>query len=594
MSRTATRTTPCRDAPPGDPLTRLLDSPDLSRVVPALPPEALAGIIRHHGLAACGELVAATTPPQLTALLDLDLWRRALPGRDDQFDVDRFGEWIEVLVDTGPALAARTVARLDAALVVAGLSRYVRVFDPGIFEPIAQSDDERAPRHEAMREGDAAGADMATDADAGSGATPADEGDREPLECELGGYLVRARRADAWDAIVSLLAALDTDHGDAFHALMQGCRRLSNSRPEADGLDDLAGAPNQHLYDVGALREARLAQQGYATPADARAFLRMARRPIAGEAPAAAWTSGAHPIAAAYFRAMEAEPSSDPDPTSDPPPDPSPTSSVPSATDRQEDSRGDADLGDAVADLLAEAGMMPERPRALLESAEPGPPASRLSRLRRLMAHARDTDDAAHLALGRELAFLANILLAGASVQSRPFTPQEASDAAACVCNLGLESWPGRWADVAAASRAQPGHPSLVTAFEVGWSVLHHEVGLAVAARLAAILADVRPADSALQRDLATLRRRLADGLEAGTPWLARPASEVLAELDIAASIGLQGLLEECPIVPAAMTAILDGRASSISPTAFDFVATRGQIDEVHAFMARLPDLLSR
>ena len=55
------------------------------------------------------------------------------------------------------------------------------------------------------------------------------------LECEVGGYLVRAQRTDAWDAIVTLLATLETEHNHYFHAVMQGCRRLSNPdrRPTA-------------------------------------------------------------------------------------------------------------------------------------------------------------------------------------------------------------------------------------------------------------------------------------------------------------------------------------------------------------------------
>ena len=135
-------------------LARLLDAPFLARVVPHLPPETLHQLIRHRGLEACGELVTSATPAQLTSLLDLDLWRQARPGRDGQFDVERFGEWLDVLVDTGESIAARTVAALDTNIVVAGLSRYVRVFDPGIFEPVSQSDDEPMDRQEAMREGD--------------------------------------------------------------------------------------------------------------------------------------------------------------------------------------------------------------------------------------------------------------------------------------------------------------------------------------------------------------------------------------------------------------------------------------------------------
>src|SRR5262249_23223230 len=161
-------------------------------------------------------LVLSATPAQLTSVLDLDLWHRARPGRDEQFDVDRFGEWIETLVDAGSSTAARTVAALDKELVIVGLSRYVRVFDPGIFEPVAQSDDESPDREEAMRGGDS------LEGDSISGG----------LESEVAGYVVRARRTDAWDAIITLLVALDAEHSQYFHGVMDDCRRLSNSAPE--------------------------------------------------------------------------------------------------------------------------------------------------------------------------------------------------------------------------------------------------------------------------------------------------------------------------------------------------------------------------
>ena len=155
MSKITKRDTAPRDSGSvEDRLARLLDAPFLTRVVPYLPPETLHQLIRYRGLDACGELVTSATPAQLTSLLDLDLWRHAGPGRDEQFDVGRFGEWLEVLVDAGHSVAARTVAALDKDLVIVGLSRYVRVFDLGIFEPTARSDDEPMDRDEAMHEGD--------------------------------------------------------------------------------------------------------------------------------------------------------------------------------------------------------------------------------------------------------------------------------------------------------------------------------------------------------------------------------------------------------------------------------------------------------
>jgi hypothetical protein len=520
-------------------LARLLDAPFLARAVPHLAPETLHQLIRYRGLDACGELVTSATPAQLTSLLDLDLWRRVQPGRDEQFDVDRFGEWLEVLVDTGESVAARTVATLDKHLVIAGLSRYFRVFDPGTFEPTASSDDELTARQEMMN---SEGSDVA--------------------EYEVGGYLVRARRTDAWDAIVTLLVTLDAEHHDYFHAVMQGCRDLSNSRPEVDGLDDLLTAPDQHLHDVAIQRQRRRAHHGYATQTDARAFLEMARQPQ-GKA-----IASVNVIATAYFRAAREE--------ADAPPGEATNVSV----------RGDGDIStsiDAVVDLLTEAGVMPKRPRALLEAADEDHRAARLPLLRRLMEFVRHRDETAYLTRSRELAFLANTLLVGSSVQSRPFTPQEASDAAASVCNLGLESLPS----------AFPPEQGLVAAFEVGWSVLYRDVSMFVVDQLMSTLADLRRVDPDTVRGLRALQRQLAIQRAAGTPWLARDAADVLVRLDAIAWISVRGLLDECPILPAALTAIVERRKTPVSPTAFEFISTTAQIGDIRVFMRMLPRLLS-
>jgi len=570
MSTTTNRETAPRDRGSVDHrLARLLDTPFLARVVPHLAPETLHQLIQYRGLEACGELVTSATPAQLTSLLDLDLWRRAQPGRDEQFDVDRFGDWLEVLVDTGDSAAARTVAALDTHLVIVGLCRYLRVFDPGTFEPTASSDDEPMDRNEMMNS----------------------ETSGDVLECEVGGYLVRARRADAWDAIVALLVALDAEQNHYFHAVMQGCRRLSHSRPEIDGLDDLLRAPEQHLHDAAIERERRRSRHGYATPADARAFLQMARQPRAASAPTNPIAT--NPIATAYFRAAEEE--ADTSPHHD-------------ATDVS--ARGGDDIPesiDAVIELLVEAGVMPERPRALLEAADEDPRAARLPLLTRLLEFVRHHDDTAYLTRSRELAFLANTLLAGSSVQSRPFTPREASDAAACICNLGLECWPAAWPGATAPGASSPRgldtavppnaflvDHHLVTAFEVGWSVLYQDVSLFVADQLVSTLADLHRVDADTRRGLRAFRRTLVKQREAGTPWLARDAADVLAMLDMTAWISVLGLLDECPILPAALTANLERRTTSVSPTAFEFISTAAQIGDVRLFMRALPDLLSR
>jgi hypothetical protein len=565
MSKLTTRdTTPGDRAPVEDRLARLLDTPFLARLVPHLPPEALHQIIRHRGLDACGELVTSATPAQLTALLDLDLWRDTGPGRDHRLDVDRFGEWIEVLVDTGLSIAARTVASLDKDLVVAGLSRYVRVLDPGIFEPTAQSDDEPADRHEALREGDALDLEGATLHES-SGDLPG---------CEVGGYIVRARRADAWDAIVALLIALDGEHGNEFHAVMHGCRSLSDSRPEIDGLDRRLPGPEQQLHDVTIERQRRRSQQGWATPADARAFLEMARQSKRPR-PGASGTGSVpvNPIVAAYFRAVDPQ-SGDAGPR------------APGVTEKLE----------AVMELLTEAGLVSEGPRALPAGPVAGPAGDRHARLLRLMTCVRDTNEAAYYMRSRELAFLANTLLAGCSVQSRAFTPQEASDAAAATCNLGLEYWSGRprstQPDAFPPDAFLIDH-NLVTAFEMGWSVLHKDVSLFAADELLSTLADIDCVDRDIRRGLVALRRTLARQREAGTPWRARGAAEILAMLDMTAWISVVGLLDECPVIPAALTAVLEGRTTAVSASKFEFISTAAQIGDVRVFMRKLPGLLS-
>ena len=386
-------------------------------------------------------------------------------------------------------------------------------------------------------------------------------------ECEVGGYLIRARRTDAWDAIITLLVTLETEHNDYFHAVMQGCRRLSNSRPEIDGLDDLLLAPEQHLHDVAIERERRRSQQGYATPADARAFLQMARQP----------RHTINPIAAAYFRAAEEEESSDV-----------------SAPDPARAARGQArelDLHtsiDAAIELLAEAGMMPAPPRALLEAADADSRDTKLPLLKRLMEFLRDHDEAAYLTRSRELAFLANTLLAGCSVQSRPFTPQEASDAAASVCNLGLECC----SDTAMLPDAFLVDHDLVTTFEAGWSTLYAEVSLFVADQLGSAVSHLRSADPETRSGLVALRRALETQRQAGTPWEARDAADVLALLDPTVWVSVLGLLDECPVLPVALTAILERRTTPVSPNAFEFISTRAQLGMIHAFMRLLPNLL--
>ena len=151
-----------------------------------------------------------------------------------------------------------------------------------------------------------------------------------------------------------------------------------------------------------------------------------------------------------------------------------------------------ADAVAAVVDVLLEAGILPQPPRALLGG--PQGDAPRLARIQAHMQFARDRDHAAYSMRSQELAYLANTIVAGCSIQARPFTAQEASDAAVAICNLGLENWPPHWLPAKARRGLRGAGPTLpddflvghdlVSVFQVGWTVLHDDVCMYAAEQL--------------------------------------------------------------------------------------------------------------
>src|SRR5437764_1132913 len=176
-------------------LDRLLHTPDLAKIVLHLQPEVLHRVIQTCGLEDCADLVALATPEQISRVLDLDLWRVRGQGGDEELDADRFGVWLEVLMQSGAAVAAQKLIGLDIELVTAGLARHSAVFSYAAVASFTTLDGELAPSRELS-------------------------GD---LGCEIGGYVIKARRTTAWDAIVDLLVFLESEHPAYCRRLMRGC-----------------------------------------------------------------------------------------------------------------------------------------------------------------------------------------------------------------------------------------------------------------------------------------------------------------------------------------------------------------------------------
>jgi hypothetical protein len=527
-------------------LDRILNTPQLARVVPELPPEVLHRLIQHCGLEDCGELLALTTPGQLTRVFDLDLWRAAAPGRDEQFDADRFGTWLEVMVDAGLSSAAVTLAAIDGSLLAAALVQHVRVFDYAAVAPFITIDGNVAP-----------GAEFA-----------------EGVRTEIGGYVVTARRVEWWDAITAVLNALADEHGVVFDRVMRGCCRLSSSRPEIDGLDDLLTANEQAMFDVARDREVRGDAQGYATPAQARTFLQISRRLDRRQAS----VPPRDPVTAAYFRNVEAQMTTVTDVES------------PSLDDLPAREQSPGAIA-AIVELLQDAGVIPGPTRALLEAPQ-RTTTPRLARIRAQLAFVRDRDSNAYTIRQAELAYLANAIAAGATIQSRVVPAEEASEAVMAVCNLGLENWPDRWvASMAARDELLIDH-DLVTVFQVGWTVLHEDVCMFAADALVSVLRSLQCIDSDIEAGIEALRRTLLRHSRSGVPWKARPALDVLTALDTPAWAALIGLIDQVPTLHAALGATLTGATRPIEASAFEFISENAQIHQVREFMRLLPDRL--
>ncbi len=540
----------------------ILSTPHLAQVVPRLQPEVLHRVILHCGLEACGELVALATPDQLARVFDLDLWRADQPGRDAQFDADRFGAWLEAMVESGVHAAARTLAAIDAGFVSGALVQHVRVFDVAVVTPFTSLDGEEMSTTHALD---------------------------DSFRCDVGGYVVVARRSRFWDAITTLLAALEETQHDYFDQVMRGCRRVSNSRPEVDGLHDLLDIGDQGMFDLAVDRERRRDTQGFVTPAEARAFLQMARRIDLRHGA----TQPPNLVARAHFRGLHKQ--------------------TVTAAEKEIDrlpgpvsAKGEPDLAAGavveVVDLLQQAGVLPREPRALLD--RPAGDAPQQWRIQTLLQFLRVHHPDAFSARSGELAFLANAMVAGSSVQARAFAEQEASTAAVAVCNLGLENWPLHWlADetrhrlsVAGAGAALPDdflvEHDLVGVFEVGWTVLHENVCMYAADRLIDVLTSFQCGDRLTQAALDTLRVTMTKHWREGAPWRARDGLDVIAILDMPAWAALLALTDEFPVLHAAIRASLTGQVREVSASAFEFISENGQISLVHDFMHSLAERL--
>lgn len=364
-------------------LARLIDSPDLVRTVRGLTPPTFSALVRHVGVEDAGEIVALATTEQLVAAFDEDLFVNDRPGERETFDSERFVVWLEVLLEAGDSVAARRVTELSDEFVVRALSSIVLVIDH----------DELMLR---MGEG-------------GEDARMADKAIESCLSEEIEGYLLISLAHQGWDAALALILALDRDHHEYLVRILDRCAALSDRYVEdLDELTTVLSDSQSLSEDVEAEREERRSRQGYIEPRAARSFLAIARKPWANSPDAPERDA----VTRGYFRGLE-RPKFDP--------------------------RLGTGL-ERTPGLLGAIGEVTGAPLPRLpgdtSTDEPSGKSSAFVEAMRLLGEQEPRTFAERV---EELAYLTNVITAGAPAPHGRFSPSEAADAAFATVALGAE-----------------------------------------------------------------------------------------------------------------------------------------------------------
>src|SRR6185436_9237674 len=120
-------------------------------------------------------------------------------------------------------------------------------------------------------------------------------------------FRVIAREPDAWDDVWNALLALDREHHDRLRGILERCCEMSTEYISGQGgLFQVLTADEMLDSDVAAARDDRRVAEGFVSPADARAFLELARRGD-GDGDGGGEGDGEEardPITRAYFRGL--------------------------------------------------------------------------------------------------------------------------------------------------------------------------------------------------------------------------------------------------------------------------------------------------
>lgn len=476
-------------------LARILDQPGLAQQVQTLPPPVLGKLINRIGLEDAGELVALATTEQLARMFDEDLWVNQRPGEEERFDAERFLVWLEIMLEAGESFVADRLAALPEDLVTLAFHRQLVVLNIDDLAVYMQEQSQRDARQ-------------------------LDKALEGLLYEELDEYQIMARHPEGWDTVFAAILALDREHHDLLARILERCCSMTADYVEDHGgLYEVLTSEEMLESDLAADREDRRAEQGHVAPATASSFLTLARRRM----------HASHvehdPVTRAYFRDLA--------------PSKAPQRPVPSQYD-------------GLSQLLKEAEVIVESQPTLAL------PASTQTRkeplLMRALQRLAEANPDRFAACSEELAYLANVVVAGCSFRQRRLRPIEALRLVMATCNLGLllalvgESEKINTKRASALLERYPADGL----FRLAWSELHQKVVLPAARLASSWLAEQAAQAPVNERgSLTKAEQRLRKATSDGTPWKASSTLELLYEgYDAVLVDALRGLMDECPTLP--------------------------------------------
>ncbi|HKQ70163.1 MAG TPA: DUF6178 family protein [Polyangiaceae bacterium] len=529
--------------PPHRLLQRILESPDLTEQLQALPPAVLGKLIDRVGLEDAGELVALATTEQLARMFDDDLWKSDHPGEEERFDADRFLLWLGAMLEAGDAFVAKKLVELPVDLVTLAIHRQILVLDT------------EALRVRIETEGD-----------------DAFETEKVLADClseEIDAYQIISRHHEGWDDVLAALLALDVEHHDFLVKILERCCRMSSEYIEDEGgLYEVLTSAEALESDVATDREDRRAQAGHVAPADAAAFLKQARDPHGLP------KGDRDPMTLAYFRGLAKAP----------------------ATPNVQSER--ATVSDDLLRLFGGAGAVEPTPRILLPATSEG--AQPL--LARVMRRLADDDPRLFFERSEELAYLANVLLAGCSFRGRRMRSVEAVRAALATCSLALELSASRTAREPRSAPSRPDHVARASKVlrerhldelfrSASCSLQNRVVEPAVETAARWLLAAARNADAEDAERLSEAALRLQAASQRGAPWKAAGELDHLFEcVEPSLAHTLIALIDECPSMSGALAQERDHFVTTLS----DLAAIEAFIDAHHEGRSRQNPNISR